>query len=112
MCSPEHADMRHRPTHGANLRQGMGSGKAARVEPCEVADWVNALCVRSPFDLQAQNAHQLTVLHESRQQRALIRDPQWATAIESSPDGSALCSSRFRHPTRTSSTKRRGGMRL
>ena len=35
MCSPEHADMRHRPTHGANLRQGMASGKAVRVAPFE-----------------------------------------------------------------------------
>src|SRR6266699_1458554 len=36
MCSPElHEDMRRRPTHGANLRQGMGSGKAVRVAPFE-----------------------------------------------------------------------------
>ena len=35
MCSPEHADMRPRPMHGANLRQGMASGKAVRVEPFE-----------------------------------------------------------------------------
>ena len=27
--------MRHRPTHGANLRQAMASGKAVRVEPFE-----------------------------------------------------------------------------
>ena len=35
-CSPEpHGGMRPRPTHGANLRQGMGSGKAVRVAPFE-----------------------------------------------------------------------------
>ena len=33
--SPEHADMRHQPTHGAHLRQGMASGKAVRVEAFE-----------------------------------------------------------------------------
>src|SRR6266568_983633 len=35
MCFPEQGDMRRRPTHGANLRQGMESGKAVRVAPFE-----------------------------------------------------------------------------
>ncbi len=34
-CSPEHGDMKRRPPHGANLLQGMASGKAVRVAPFE-----------------------------------------------------------------------------